>query len=260
MLRAAEARKPGFGAIRAHAAAAADVQGRDRAHLRVAATRSSAAQPGVRRAAGRRADLPGRSPAAHSPRTERARSRGGAATRAPSSQTSATSTSSGSAEHEHVDGADPDPAQRDAEAVQRPVAVVHRRGLRGRLQMQRDRRVVRGADRRRRVPLQALDPRGQRGDLSPAPRLSARPRAASRAAPAAARSCGRSRSGRPAGPATSTCSPVIVPSAESRVIAVWTWARGIFSVRSARARPSRASSRAPTSGSRRATTRCAARA
>ena len=37
MLRAAEARKPGFGAIRAHAAAAADVQGRDRAHLRVAA-------------------------------------------------------------------------------------------------------------------------------------------------------------------------------------------------------------------------------
>ena len=43
MLRAAEERRPGFGAIRARAPAAADVQGRGRAHLRVALRTSSAA-------------------------------------------------------------------------------------------------------------------------------------------------------------------------------------------------------------------------
>ena len=59
MLRAAEARKPGFGAILRPAPAAPDVQGRDRADLRVAARRGAGLhQPGVRRAAGRRADVP----------------------------------------------------------------------------------------------------------------------------------------------------------------------------------------------------------
>jgi len=52
--------------------------------------------------------------------------------------------------------------------------------------------------------------------------------------PAERRACVRSVAFKPACTScTSTCSLVIVPSAESRVIAAWTWARGTFSVRSA---------------------------
>ena len=60
-------------------------------------------------------------------------------------------------------------------------------------------------------------------------------REGSRAASAAARSCDRRRSAARSRSWTSTCSPVIVPSAESREIASWMCARGIRRVRSATA-------------------------
>ena len=136
------------------------------------------------------------------------------------------------AEREDVDGDDPDPPERNAEAVQGTVSVLRRGLLRRGLQVESDRREVRGADRRRLAALQPLDARRQPVDprldlvcLFGLPecrelRLQPGDRAVGRVQPA-------SRSW------MSTCSLVIVPSLDRRVIAACTLLRGIFSVRSA---------------------------
>ena len=122
MLRAAEAHQPGFGAIRAVRHAAADVPRRDRADLREPGRRRSRLrQPGVLGAAGRRADVPRDRP--DHGRLSSASTRRRRIIRA-TSQARPTSSSERDAERERVDGADPDPVERDAEPVQRPVAVL----------------------------------------------------------------------------------------------------------------------------------------
>ena len=63
MLRMAERRREGFGAIRAIRAAAADVPLRDRAVLRAPRGGARLCQPGVQGAAGGIADIPGDRPA-----------------------------------------------------------------------------------------------------------------------------------------------------------------------------------------------------
>src|SRR5437667_57440 len=66
---------------------------------------------------------------------------------------------------QRVDGADSDPAEGDAQPVQRAVAVPCGRRRRARRELQVEGGVARGADRRGAAALQPLDPRRQGGDL-----------------------------------------------------------------------------------------------
>ena len=145
MLRAAEAHSAGLRCDPRRPAAAADVPGRDRADLREPGRpRSRLRQPGVLGASGRRADVPRDRPdhgRLSSASTRRRR------TIRVTSQARPTSRNERCAERERVDGADPDPVERDAESVQRPVRAAT--GCRDRrcLEVHLDRGVVRGAHR-----------------------------------------------------------------------------------------------------------------
>ena len=143
------------------------------------------------------------------------------------------STSAGTPEREPVDRADPDPAERDAEAVQRAVAVVlrHDGGRRG--EVQRDRGVARRTERGRLGALQALDPGRERGDLP----HDHRGRRLRRAAPRAARCrrCDHAVGRVDAGLEILDVDllAVIVPSDERRATAWRTFVFGTFRTRSA---------------------------
>ena len=122
MLRAAERRKAGFGAIRAMR------EPLPMCHAEIERTYESrvdelgCVNPEFNELPRRPADVPGVRSAQG--RLSSAFSRRRRIVRTASQPTRPSSTSSGSTEREPVDRADPDPAERDAEAVQRSVAVV----------------------------------------------------------------------------------------------------------------------------------------
>ena len=250
MLRAAEGRKPGFGAIRAVRRplpmCRAEVE---RTYESRARRRARLRQPGVLGAAGRRADVPrdraaqGELSSASSPPAAHGASRARRARPA---------AASGSAERKRVDRADPDPRNATPSPCSGPWRVLVRRGDLRRLQVQLDRREVRGADGRRLAAVAGAAICAVTASICAGRDAVCSARGASRSC-CCSRSIVRSVALTPAWTSwTSTCSPVIVPSAESRWIASCTCVRGTFRTRSADA-ACPCSTRAPTWDSRRAT-------